>query len=99
MDESAPKYRGEFFKSPQHATLGLLTLGLGFLSAHLLGLIAGITCYTLGWIYLPDLPFSRRWVDRRFEGARRAEESQKVAEFVRRREALIGSLSSERRDR
>ena len=64
MDEQAPNYHAEFLKSPQHAALGLLTLGVGFMSGMLLPLIAGVTLYTLGWIYLPDLPFFRRWVDR-----------------------------------
>ncbi len=99
MDEQAPNYRGEFLKSPHHAALGVLTLGLGFLSAQLLPLIAGITLYALGWIYLPDLPFFRRWVDRRREKARRTEEAQKVANFVERRDSLIASLSPSRRDR
>src|SRR2546425_1082460 len=99
MDEQAPTYHREFLKSPHHAAFGLLTLGLGFLSAQLLPLIAGATIYTLGWIYLPDLPFFRRWVDRRRDAAKRAEEAQKVAEFVQRREALIASLSPERRAR
>ena len=65
MDEQAPNYHREFLKSPQHAALGLLTLGVGFMSGMMLPLIAGVTCYSLGWIYLPDLPFFRRWVDRR----------------------------------
>lgn len=99
MDESAPNYRGEFLKSPHHAALGLLTLGIGFVSANLLGLIVGGTLYALGWIYLPDLPFFRRWVDRRRAAAQRAEELQKVEGFVRRRDALLDSLSPSRRER
>ena len=99
MDESAPNYHREFFPSPHHAALALLTLGLGFLSAQLLGLIVGATAYVLGWIYLPDLPFFRRWVDRRRENAKRAEDAQKVAGFIQRRDELIGSLSPSRRDR
>jgi len=99
MEEQAPSYRGEFLRSPHHAALGLLTLGAGFISANLLGLIVGGTLYALGWIYLPDLPFFRRWVDRRHEAARRAAEAQKVAEFVQRRDALLDSLSPSRRDR
>jgi NADH dehydrogenase/NADH:ubiquinone oxidoreductase subunit G len=63
-----------------------------------LPLIAGVTCYTLGWIYLPDLPFFRRWVDGRREAAKRAEDTQKVAAFIQRRDALITSLSPERRE-
>ena len=72
MEEQAPNYRSEFLPSPHHAALGVLTLGLGFLSANLLGLIVGGTLYALGWIYLPDLAFFRSWVDRRGATARRA---------------------------
>ncbi len=99
MDESAPNYRGEFLRSPHHAALGLLTLGLGFLSAQFLGLIAGLTAYVLGWIYLPDVGFFRRWVDRRHQATRQAADAQKVTEFVQRREALLRSLSPNRRER
>ena len=99
MDDQTPNYRREFLRSPHHAALGLLTLGVGFLSASLLGLIAGGTLYTLGWLHLPDLSFFRRWVDRRHEAAQRAAETQKVADFVRRRDALLDSLSTSRRER
>src|SRR6266700_7674548 len=99
MDDAATNYHREFLASPQHATLGVLTLGAGFMSGMLLPLIAGATFYTLGWIYLPDLPFFRRWVDRRYAAANRAVEMQKVADFVRRRDALIASLSADRRER
>jgi hypothetical protein len=99
MEEQAPNYRGEFLRSPQHAALGLLTLGLGFLSASLLGLLAGPTLYALGWVYLPDMPFFRRWVDRRRDGVKRAQELQKITEFVQRRDALLASLSPSRNER
>ena len=99
MDDQPPNYRREFLGSPHHAAFGLLTLGVGFLSANLLGLILGGTLYTLGWLHLPDLPFFRRWVDRRHEVARRAAEMQKVADFVRRRDALLDSLTPSRRER
>ncbi len=99
MDDQAPNYHREFARSPHHAALGLLTLGLGFLSAQVLGLVAGVTCYALGWLYLPDLPFFRRWVDRRREAGRQTEEAQKIAEFLQRREDLLRSLSSARREK
>jgi hypothetical protein len=99
MEEQAPKYRAEFLKSPYHAALGLLTLGAGFMSGMILPLIAGATVYALGWIYLPDLPFFRRWVDRRFDSSKRAAEMQKVADFVQRRESLVSCLSPNRRER
>jgi hypothetical protein len=99
MEEQATNYRGEFLRSPHHAALGLLTLGLGFLSAQFLPLIAGVTVYLLGWIYMPDLPMFRRWVDRRHQAARRLAEEQKLAEFVQRRDALLRSLSPADRER
>src|SRR5437016_8307592 len=99
MDAPPPNYHREFLKSPQHAALGLLTLGAGFMSGMILPLIAGATVYTLGWIYLPDLPFFRRWVDHRHDAANRDAEMQKVADFVRRRDTLIASLVPERRER
>jgi len=99
MAEAPPNYTREFLKSPQHATLGVLTLGAGFMSGMLLPLIAGATLYTLGWIYLPDMPFFRRWVDRRREAANRAAQLQKVGEFVQKRQTLLASLAPERRAR
>jgi hypothetical protein len=99
MEDKPINYHAEFFKSPHHAALALLTLGLGFLSAQLLGLIVGVTAYVLGWIYLPDLPFFQRWVNGRHDAVKRAGEAQKVAEFVQRRDALLRSLSPERRER
>ena len=98
MEEQAPNYHREFLKSPQHAALGLLTLGLGFMSGMILPLIAGVDLLHAGLDLLPDLPFFRRWVDRRHDAAKRAEEMQKVAAFVQRRDSLLASLSPERRE-
>jgi len=99
MDDSPPNYHREYLYSPHHVGIGLMTLGLGFLSATLLGLIAGATAYVLSWIYVPDLPWFRRWVDHRRESGKRAEEAAKVAEFVQRRDSLLRSLSPQRRER
>jgi hypothetical protein len=99
MDQQAPNYHFEFLKSPHHVVLGVLTVGLGVMSAALLPLIGGVTCYVLGWIYLPDMGFFRRWVDGRNAAGQRAEEMQKLENFVRRREALLRSLSLPRRER
>ena len=98
MEEQAPNYRREFLKSPHHIGLGLLTVGLGFLSAELLPLIIGGTLYALGWVYMPDISFFRRWVDHRRQSAEQAEEARKVAEFVQRRDTLLGSLTTRGRE-
>ena len=41
MDDQPPNYHRQFLASPQHAALGLLTLGVGFMSGLILPLIAG----------------------------------------------------------
>ena len=96
MDEDAPNYRAEFLKSPHHGWLGLLTVGAGFVTGSLFGLIVGATAYTIGWIYLPDLPLFQGWVNRRRDDAKRQIELAKIAGFTRRRDTLLGSLSPER---
>jgi len=99
MEEQPPNYHREFLSSPHHVGLGLLTLGLGFVSGAALPLIIGGTLYSLGWVYLPDFPFFRQWVDHRRQAAQQAGEMKKVAEFVQRREALLGSLATGCRER
>jgi hypothetical protein len=96
MDEPSPNYRFEFLRSPHHATFGLALLGAVACFVHPLSLIAAPTLYTLGWLYLPDMPFFRRWVDRRREAAKRAAALAQVEQFVKKRAALISSLSPSR---
>src|SRR2546430_15365801 len=98
MEEQAPNYRREFLSSPHHVGLGLLTLGLGFISGAALPLIVGGTLYSLGWVYLPDLSIFRHWVDHRRDATQRAEDLKKVSEFVQRRDALVISLSAQFRE-
>jgi hypothetical protein len=99
VEPQQPSYHAEFLKSPHHAAFGLLTLGLGFISASIIPLVAGATVYALGWIYLPDMAFFKRWVDRREDRTRREQEAAKVAEFIQRRENLLASLPSEQKER
>ena len=94
-----PRYRREFLRSPHHAWLGLLTLGAGFVAAQPLALLAGVTAYALGWIYLPDMGFFKHWVDRRRHAAAEAAAQAELTRFLRPREALLAALSPARRDR
>ncbi len=94
-----PGYRWEFLRSPHHAALGLLTLGIGFLTGQVFPFLVGAGAYALGWIYLPDMGFFRRWVDGRYDAAARAAAAAEVAEFVRRRDGLVQSLARSRRER
>jgi hypothetical protein len=96
MDDQPPSYRSEFFKSPHHAALALVTLGGGFIlgSSFPLALVVGATAYVLGWIYLPDMPLFHRWVDRRGQAVQSAAAQVQVAKFVQQRDALIGSLTA-----
>jgi hypothetical protein len=99
MDSEPPKYRREFFKSPHHAGLGIATLGAGFvLGATMpLALLVAPAAYLLGWVYFPDMPVFRRWVDRRRETAQQAAGVAEAAQFLKRRDQLLAQLSSSRR--
>lgn len=101
MADEPTSYRGEFFKSPHHAALALVTLGGGFiLSASMpIALLVGVAAYALGWIYMPDMPFFRHWLDRRGKAAEDAAAQAQVAKFIQQRDALIASLMSASRSR
>jgi hypothetical protein len=99
MDDQPANYRKEFLTSPHHLWFGLLTLGCGFLLANPLTLIAGATAYALGWIYVPDMPLFKKWVDRRGEAARQAAAQAQIEEFLRRRDRLLAALAPARRQR
>jgi hypothetical protein len=93
-----PRWR-EFLESPHHGVLAALTLGLGFLSAEPLYLIAGATAYVIGWMFVPDMPLFRRYLDKKTEGAQRVAEQSELAVFNAKRNALIDSLTPSRRER
>ncbi|PYJ04152.1 MAG: hypothetical protein DME25_10410 [Verrucomicrobia bacterium] len=99
MDFQPPKYRREFFTSPHHAGLGLVTLGAGFIlgAAYPLALLLAPAAYLLGWVYFPDMPFFRRWVDRRHASAQLEAGRAEAAQFTKRREELLAQLSGFRR--
>lgn len=99
MDFQPPRYRREFFKSPHHAWLGLLTLGAGLIigADYRIALLAAPAAYALGWVYLPDMGFFRRWVDRRRQSAQQAIGLAEAAEFLRKRDELLARLSTPRR--
>jgi hypothetical protein len=99
MEPAAPKYRREFLRSPHHAWFGLLTVGAGFMTGEPLYLLAGATAYVLGWIYLPDVGWFRRWVDKRHDAVKRAAALGEVEAFLKKREALLEGLSTSRRNR
>jgi len=100
MDDQPPAYRSEFLKSPHHAVMGLATLGGGFIlgASYPLALVLGAAAYVLGWIYLPDMPVFRNWVDRRCEAVHSAAAEAQVARFVQQRDARLASLSSSGRN-
>lgn len=89
----------KFLKSPHHAWLAALTLGLGFISAHIGLLALGVGLYLLGWIYLPDMGIFKNWVKRKEDAATEQSSRQQVQAFLSRRDNLLVSLSSERSKR
>ena len=88
-----------FLQSPHHAVMALVTLGAGFATGEPLYFVAGATAYVLGWVYVPDMAFFRRWTEKRATSATSAAEAAEVAQFKRRRETVLNSLGSPLRER
>lgn len=99
MEELKLNYRREFMRSGYHASLGLMTLGLGFASGEPLGLIFGVTLYAIGLIYMPDFAFFRRRINRQAAALRRAAATEKSIAFMRYRDAQLAALTTGRRER
>jgi hypothetical protein len=101
MDDQPPAYRREFLKSPHHAVLGLATLGTGFIlgASFPLVLVLGAAAYVLGWIYMPDMPLFRHWVDRRRQLAQNAASQAELVRFTQQRDSLLAGLPSSARNR
>jgi hypothetical protein len=98
MDDPSARPRRAFFKSPHHAVMTLATLGAGFVTAEPLYLLLGATAYTLGWIYLPDMKFFRKWLTKQQMTADASATSAEVAAFVQRRDAMVASLQPKLRE-
>jgi hypothetical protein len=88
-----------FLQSPHHAVMALATLGAGFATGEPLYFVAGATAYVLGWVYLPDMQFFRKWVERRATSETSVAEAAEIAQFKKRRETMLSSLSSPLRER
>jgi DNA repair exonuclease SbcCD ATPase subunit len=97
-DSPKPRWR-EFLASPHHAALAAGTLGLGFLSAEPLYFIAGAAAYVVGWIFVPDLPLFRRYLEQKNAGVQKVAEQSELAQFNAQRAVLIDSLMPSRRER
>lgn len=93
------KPRKEFLRSAEHAWLGVLTLGVGLMTGHVLGLIVGAVGYVLGWLYLPDSQWFLRKIMARRNASSSAEEAQAVEAFARKRLAMFEQLSPPYRTR
>ena len=55
--------------------MALGTLGVGFLAAEPLYLIAGAAAYVVGWVFVPGLPLFQRYLKNKEEASRLAAES------------------------
>jgi len=91
--------RRAFWKSPHHAAMALFTLGAGFATGEPLYFVAGVTAYVLGWVYLPDMAFFQKWRERRSSAETKAAETAELAQFSKRREAILASLNAPLRER
>ncbi|MDQ3119570.1 MAG: hypothetical protein M3Q89_08415 [Verrucomicrobiota bacterium] len=99
MPDLIASARRAFWKSPHHAVMAVATLGAGFATGEPLYFLAGLTAYVLGWVYLPDMAFFQKWRERRMNAETNAATATELAQFTKRREALLASLSSPLRER
>ena len=74
-----------FAKSPHHAWLGVLTLGVGLASASPVLGIPGAAAYGLGWVFLPDSNIFRKWLSKKQSARQGVEDSETKADFEKRR--------------
>jgi hypothetical protein len=86
----------KFLKSPLHLWLLALTVGVGFLSAHPIVLMAGLALYVVGWIHLPDSGLFQRWVTKNMDRIASAKSQSEIQAFRDRRQSLIAGLSPQR---
>jgi hypothetical protein len=98
-EPTTPSRWRAFLQSPHHAVMALGTLGAGFATGEPLYFVAGATAYVLGWVYLPDMRFFQQWLEKRASAQTHAVEAAELAQFKKRREALLSSLSSPLRER
>lgn len=86
-----------FAKSPLHAWLGLLTLGVGLAGStvSLIAGVAGLAAYALGWVFLPDSSFFQRWLALQKKG----DDGAKLREFLYQRRQIYDALRTSTRAR
>lgn len=99
MAEATTSRWRAFLQSPHHAVMALGTLGAGFATGEPLYFIGGLTAYVLGWVYLPDTRFFQKWLEKRATAETSAAEAAELAQFRKRREAMLTALSSPLRER
>jgi hypothetical protein len=58
-----------------------------------------VTAYALGWVYLPDLQFFRRWVDQRRNTGEQQLAQAELDAFTKKRDEMLDALSPSRRER
>jgi hypothetical protein len=98
-EEPLPSATAAFLRSPHHVALAVATLGIGLASATLLGVIAGVALYTVGWIHLPGSALFRAWRRRKQSDAQRARDHAAMQAFLARRASLFDSLTEHGRRR
>lgn len=99
MSDLIASARRAFLTSPHHAVMALATVGAGFATGEPLYFVAGVTAYVLGWVYLPDMAFFQRWRERRANAETTAATAAELAQFSKRREAILASLNPQLRER
>jgi hypothetical protein len=82
-----------FAKSPHHAWLALMTVGVGIATAEPLYAIIGTAVYALGWVFGPDTSLFKKWLQKKQTIHTEARATQEKHDFAQQRMKLYRSLS------
>jgi hypothetical protein len=82
-----------FAKSPHHAWLALMTVGVGIATAEPLYAIIGTAAYALGWVFGPDTSLFKKWLQKKQSIHTEAQATQEQYDFAQQRMKLYRSLS------
>ncbi|MGK0187046.1 MAG: hypothetical protein ACI9R3_002831 [Verrucomicrobiales bacterium] len=82
-----------FAKSPHHAWLALLTVGVGVATAEPVFAIAGVAAYALGWVFGPDTSLFKKWLHKKQSAHSGIMAEQEKHAFAEQRMQLYRALS------
>lgn len=90
-------YFKEFLHSKDNLILVGLTIGIGFMSGNVFGLILGLVGYGIGFMFLHDSKYFKSKINKKYQNEQTKIEQDKMSAFKERQNACYCSLSNSRK--